>query len=207
MDKTSIALMLASYLLGGLPTGYIIARLVKGIDIRQHGSGNPGAANVYRIVGKWAGWATLFIDAAKGFVPVRIALILYPENCWPAVICGSLAIFGHMWTIFLRFKGGKGVATSLGVFSAMLPFPTAIAFAAFAVGVALSGHISVGSITAAVVLPLASFLIKDRYYSLSFSVMVSLVSALIIYKHVPNIKRLLAKKELAFKDGSDAGSR
>lgn len=202
MDMSTLALMVASYLLGGIPAGYLIAKTLKGIDIREHGSGNPGAANVYRVVGKWAGWTTMLLDAAKGFIPVRLAFYFYPGNYWLAIICGSLAIFGHMWTIFLKFKGGKGVSTSLGVFGAMLPFPTLIAFSAFAVAVAASGHISVGSIVAAFVLPVVSFVVKDKYYSPSFSIMVSLVSALIIYKHVPNMKRLLSKKELAFSDGS-----
>ncbi|MFA5161434.1 MAG: glycerol-3-phosphate 1-O-acyltransferase PlsY [Elusimicrobiales bacterium] len=209
MDTYKIGLMVFSYVLGGIPSGYLIARAAKGIDIRQHGSGNPGAANVYRVVGKWAGWATLLADAAKGFIPVQLVFYLYPHQSSYklAVVCGSLAIFGHMWTVFLKFKGGKGVATSLGVFSAMLPFPTMIAFCVFALAVALSGHISVGSIAAAAVLPAASFIIKDRNYDISFSVLVSLVSLLIIYKHLPNMKRLLAKKELAFSDGSKADDK
>jgi glycerol-3-phosphate acyltransferase PlsY len=202
MDKNTFILIAASYVLGGIPSGYIITRTLKGIDIREHGSGNPGAANVYRVVGKWAGWATMVCDAAKGFIPVECAMHFYPGNYWLAIICGSLAIFGHMWTIFLRFRGGKGVSTALGVFGAMLPFPTLIAFLSFAIAVAISGHISVGSIVAALVLPITSFIVKDHSYSPAFSITVSLVSALIIYKHIPNMKRLLQKKELAFSDGS-----
>jgi len=196
METKSILLMLLSYVLGGIPSGYIIARIAKGIDIRQFGSGNPGAANVYRVVGNWAGWTTLAFDAAKGFIPVRMAIHYYPDNFWIAILCGSLAIFGHMWTIFLKFKGGKGVATSAGVFGALLPFPTLIAFTVFIVCVAISGHISLGSIAAAAVLPVVSFMMKE--YPPAFSTMVSIVSALIIYKHIPNIKRLLKKEELAF---------
>lgn len=202
MDKNMLLLMLFSYLMGGIPSGYLITRFLKDIDIRKHGSGNPGAANVYRVVGKWAGWATMILDAAKGFIPVQLVFYFYPNNHWLAITCGSLAIIGHIWTVFLRFKGGKGVSTSLGVFGAMLPFPTLIAFTVFAAAVAISGHISVGSILAAFVLPIASFFVTDRHYSQFFSVMVSLVSALIIYKHIPNIKRLLSKKELPFADGS-----
>jgi len=196
----SIVLMCASYVLGGIPSGYLIARSVKGIDIRQHGSGNPGAANVYRIVGKWAGWATFLMDSLKGFIPVMLAKHYYPDNIWIPVICGSLAIFGHMWTIFLKFKGGKGVATSAGVFGALLPFPVLLGAVAFVISVALSGHISVGSITAAAVVPVASFAMKE--YPPAFSVLVAVVCAIIIYKHIPNIKRLLKNQELAFKDGS-----
>jgi len=200
MNIPPIALVVLSYLLGSLPSGYMIARLAKGIDIREHGSGNPGAANVYRIVGSWAGWLTFALDAAKGFVSVWLALHFFPNNSWLAITCGSVAILGHMWTIFLKFKGGKGVATAAGVFGAMLPFPTLIAFVTFIVAVAISGHISVGSIIAAFVLPVASFAM--RQYSLEFCVTVSLVAGLIIIRHIPNIRRLLQKKELAFEDGA-----
>lgn len=205
MDITVLSLIIFSYLLGSIPSGYIIARTVKGIDIREHGSGNPGAANVYRIVGKWAGWSTLALDAAKGFIPVYLARHFFHENAWLAIICGSVAILGHMWTIFLKFRGGKGVATSAGVFGAMLPFPTLIAFVVFIICVAVSGHISLGSIAAAAVIPIVSFMMKE--YPPAFSVMVSIVSLLIIYKHIPNIKRLLAKRELAFETKKDDKTR
>ncbi|MDD4004301.1 MAG: glycerol-3-phosphate 1-O-acyltransferase PlsY [Elusimicrobiaceae bacterium] len=198
---TEIVLLLAaSYILGGIPSGYLIARSVKGIDIREHGSGNPGAANVYRIVGKWAGWGTMLGDSLKGFVPVTLAIHFYPDNYWLAIACGIMAIISHMWSIFLKFRGGKGVATSLGVFAALLPVPTLIAFVVFVVSVALSGHISVGSIVAGVTLPIVSFAMGK--YPLPFLVTVSLVSALIIVRHIPNIKRLIKNQELAFEDGT-----
>lgn len=195
-----VLLLLVSYILGGIPSGYLIARSVKGIDIREHGSGNPGAANVYRIVGKWAGWATMLCDALKGYVPVTIAMHFQPDNYWLAMSCGILAIISHMWTIFLKFRGGKGVATSLGVFAALLPVPTLIAFVVFVVSVALSGHISVGSIVAGVTLPIVSFAMNR--YPLPFTVTVSLVSLLVIVRHIPNIKRLIKNQELAFEDGT-----
>jgi glycerol-3-phosphate acyltransferase PlsY len=87
-----ITLLALSYILGAIPSGYLIARSIKGIDIREHGSGNPGAANVYRIVGKWAGWATMICDAAKGFIPVTVAIHFYPDNYWLAMSCGIMAI-------------------------------------------------------------------------------------------------------------------
>ena len=195
-----LSLALFSYLLGAIPTGYLIARKAMGIDIREHGSGNPGAANVYRTVGKWAGICTFLIDGFKGFIPTCLALHLFPDLYWPAILCGTIAILGHMWTIYLKFRGGKGVATSAGVFAALLPIPTALAFAAFVVCVALWGRISIGSIVASVVLPLSSFFIGQ--HPLGVNIMVTAIGALVIYKHVPNIKRLLAKKELKFEDGS-----
>jgi len=194
MPTEKIALAVLSYIVGGIPSGYIIARLSKGIDIREQGSGNPGAANVYRTVGKMAGWATLAADALKGYVPVKLALAFFPGDNWFAIVCGSLAIIGHMWTIFLRFRGGKGVATSAGVFGAMLPAPTLMAVLFFVAGVAITKHISAGSILAAIVLPVASFTMSG--YPPSFSIMVTIVSLLILYKHIPNMKRIWLKKEL-----------
>jgi len=195
-----LSLVLFSYLLGAIPTGYLIARKVMGIDIREHGSGNPGAANVYRTVGKWAGICTFLIDGLKGFIPTTLALYFCPGLYWPAILCGTVAILGHMWTIYLKFRGGKGVATSAGVFAALLPIPTALAFLAFVICVALWGRISIGSIVACVVLPLASFFIGN--HPMPVNIMVTAIGLLVIYKHIPNIKRLLAKKELKFEDGA-----
>ncbi len=195
-----LLLALFSYLLGAVPTGYLIARRVMGIDIREHGSGNPGAANVYRTVGKWAGITTFLIDGLKGFIPVSLVLHVFPGEYWQAILCGTIAILGHMWTIYLKFRGGKGVATSAGVFAALLPIPTALAFTAFVICVALWGRISIGSITACLVLPISGYFIG--HHTITVDIMSTAIGLLVIYKHVPNIKRLLAKKELAFEDGS-----
>ena len=200
MMTTVLILVLFSYLLGSVPTGYLIAKRVMGIDIREHGSGNPGAANVYRTVGKWAGICTFLIDALKGFIPVSLALHYYPQNYWVAIACGVIAILGHMWTIYLKFRGGKGVATSAGVFAALLPIPTALAFLSFVICVWKWGRISIGSICACIVLPIASFFIGDHPMAVNW--MVTAISALVVYKHVPNIKRLLQQKELKFEDGA-----
>lgn len=200
MTITVIILVLFSYFLGSVPTGYLIAKKVMGIDIREHGSGNPGAANVYRTVGKWAGVSTFLIDGLKGYIPVCLALHFCPDNYWVAISCGVIAILGHMWTIYLKFRGGKGVATSAGVFAALLPIPTAIAFAVFVILVAIWGRISIGSIFACVALPVASFFIG--HHPMSVNIMVTAIAALVIYKHVPNIKRLLSHKELKFEDGA-----
>ena len=200
MTITVLALVLFSYLLGSVPTGYLVAKRVMGIDIREHGSGNPGAANVYRIVGKWAGVTTFVIDALKGFIPVCLARYFCPGEYWVAIVCGVIAILGHMWTIYLKFRGGKGVATSAGVFAALLPIPTALAFGSFVLCVWKWGRISIGSICACIVLPLASFFIGS--HPMSVNIMVTAIGLLVIYKHIPNIKRLLAQKELKFEDGA-----
>ncbi len=199
MNTTIVLLILFSYLIGSIPTGYLIAKRVMHIDIREHGSGNPGAANVYRIVGKWAGVSTFLIDAIKGFVPVLLARHFCPDIYVIAIVCGVVAILGHMWTIYLKFRGGKGVATSAGVFFALAPIPTATAFLVFVILVAIWGRISIGSIFACVVLPVVSWCMN---YPLAEKIMATAVGALVIYKHIPNIKRLLSQKELKFEDGA-----
>ncbi|HNW44815.1 MAG TPA: glycerol-3-phosphate 1-O-acyltransferase PlsY [Elusimicrobiales bacterium] len=205
-------LFIASYVLGAIPSGYIVGRL-KGIDIRQHGSGNPGTANVYRTLGPLPGMITFTFDFLKGFAPTLIAARYFfdPANYadfskghwWIPVTAGALAIAGHIWTIFLNFHGGKGVATAAGVFMALLPGPTAGAFGVFAVAVALTKHISVGSMSAAVALPILCFIFA-RDYQKPFTLLALAVCTLIFYTHIANIRRILKGKELSFQHGKDA---
>ncbi|MEK7720876.1 MAG: glycerol-3-phosphate acyltransferase [Elusimicrobiota bacterium] len=208
-------LFTASYLLGGIPTGYIIGRL-KGIDIRRHGSGNPGTANVYRTLGKWPGILTFTADFLKGFAPAMAAIhFFYAEGSagfsrghwWIPVTAGALAIAGHIWTVFLGFHGGKGVATAAGVFMALLPIPTAGAFVIFGIAVAITHHISIGSMSAAVALPaLCCFLANERQRP--FTLLALTVCALLIYTHLANIRRILKGSELSFKHhGADGPGR
>jgi len=208
-----IFLLIANYLLGGIPSGYIIGRL-KGIDIRKYGSGNPGTANVYRTLGMWPGLVTFAADFLKGFAPAWLAMHYYysqgaPLNSaghwWIPVTAGSLAIAGHIWTPFLNFRGGKGVATAAGVFMAMLPLPTAGAFVVFVLAVAITRHISAGSMAAAVALPfLCLFFNPDRK---PLTAMAFIVCPLIFYTHIPNIRRILSGSELSYqhKENSDKG--
>ncbi|MEW5951388.1 MAG: glycerol-3-phosphate 1-O-acyltransferase PlsY [Elusimicrobia bacterium] len=189
-----ILIILFSYLLGSIPTGYLIGRM-KGIDIRKCGSGNPGTANVYRTLGKWPGIITFFIDFLKGFFPAFAAVKFFPQDYLFIILVAAAGIAGHIWTIFLNFKGGKGVATSAGVFMAFLPAPTALAFAVFAVAVWITKHISVGSMSAAITLPVFCIIFKSP---VPFSILAFCVCALIIYTHIPNIKRIYSGKELTF---------
>jgi glycerol-3-phosphate acyltransferase PlsY len=207
MDIFKIVLLfVASYLLGGIPTGYIIGRL-KGIDIRKHGSGNPGTANVYRTLGKVPGILTFVADFLKGFAPTLVAAQFFFEpgsmdfskgHWWIPVTAGALAIAGHIWTIFLGFKGGKGVATAAGVFMALLPIPTAGAFVVFGIAVAITSHISVGSMAASVALPILCFVLAKDYQK-PFTLLALTVCVLIFYTHIANIRRILAGAELSFK--------
>lgn len=193
MDFHIAGLVLLSYLAGGIPTGYMTVRRLKGIDIREFGSGNPGTANVYRVAGPLAGAITLLVDALKGYLPVLLAQKIYPGRTGVMVLCGAAAIIGHDWTIFLGFTGGKGVATSAGVFAAMMPKTVLCAVAVFALGLIQSGHISVGSMAGAAALPLFGLAFGEPA---SFIWMSAGAALLILYKHIPNIKRLLEKKEL-----------
>jgi glycerol-3-phosphate acyltransferase PlsY len=214
MNHIQIGLLfIASYILGGIPTGYIIGRL-KGIDIRQHGSGNPGTANVYRTLGKIPGLLTFAADFLKGFLPTLIAAQYFfdPANYadfskghwWIPVTAGALAIAGHIWTPFLNFKGGKGVATAAGVFMALIPVPTAGAFVVFGLAVGITSHISVGSMAASVALPVLCFaLAKD--YQRPFTLLALTVCILIFYTHIANIRRILKGVELSFHKREGAG--
>ena len=138
-------------------------------------------------------------DALKGAVAVILAKFLAPQVAWLPIACGFVAICAHMWTVFLKFRGGKGVATSAGVFGALLPLPTVIAFISFVLVVWRTGRISPGSILACIVLPLAAWLTGA---SLPYIIFCVIVAAIVIYKHIPNIKRMLEHKELNFEDGS-----
>ena len=192
LNSAQMGLLVLSYLSGAIPSGYLIAKRVKGIDIREYGSGNPGAANVYRVCGKAQGIATAILDILKGYIPTYLAFSLGPDSLFFPIAAGVLAVIGHNWTIFLKFRGGKGVATSAGVFAGLLPLPTLCATGAFALGTKLSGHISVGSMAAAVTLPLSSVLLGAPR---SLSIMALGVGVIILIRHISNIKRLLSGGE------------
>lgn len=187
------AWILLGYLLGSLPTAYLVAKGLKGVDIRTVGSGNVGATNVFRTVGKGAGVATLAVDVLKGFLPVWLALRQAPGGL-TAVLCGLAAVAGHTWSPFLRFHGGKGVATSAGVFLALLPWPTLGAVAVFVAGFRISGHVSVGSMAGAVALAAGAFYAEGVSPS---SVLSLVLSLLILFRHIPNLRRLFKGEELS----------
>ncbi|HUI05859.1 MAG TPA: glycerol-3-phosphate 1-O-acyltransferase PlsY [Verrucomicrobiae bacterium] len=182
-----------SYLLGSVPTGFLWAR-ARGIDIRQVGSGNIGATNVMRVVGKGPGIAVLVIDAAKGFLPVFFAPRIFPavDRSVLQIVCCIAVIAGHNWTCWLKFKGGKGVATSAGALLAFLPGPLLCALGVWLVVFALGRYVSLASIGAAVALPIATWLIDRDATLVTFT---AVLAAVAIYKHRSNIRRLLAGTE------------
>ncbi|MDP8201696.1 MAG: glycerol-3-phosphate 1-O-acyltransferase PlsY [Candidatus Tenebribacter burtonii] len=193
-----IITLIATYILGSIPTSYIMGKLIKGIDIRDFGSGNVGATNALRILGTKIGVFTLIIDIGKGFLAVNIARIIIPEPTDLIIITtGLFAIIGHIFTIFLKFKGGKGVATSAGVFIALVPVPITIALLVFIITVWLSKFVSLGSILAALTLFISELVINIRnsFTQIEILVFTFIVALFIIIRHKANIQRLINGNE------------
>lgn len=192
---TYLALWLTgAYLLGSIPTGLLLGRLY-GIDVRQEGSGNIGATNLYRTVGRRVGVLTLLGDCLKGVLPV-LAARQFGLNADQVALVGLAAFCGHVFSVFLRFRGGKGVATALGVFLALAPLAVVAALVLFVALMLLWRYVSLGSISAAAIMPLAVFMLGGG----RMLVMVTLAIALIVIaRHCENIRRLLAGTENRFK--------
>ncbi|SMO70916.1 acyl-phosphate glycerol-3-phosphate acyltransferase [Balnearium lithotrophicum] len=182
---------LVSFLLGSIPFGYIVGR-IKGVDVRKYGSGNIGATNVSRVLGKKYGALVLFLDALKGALPVLI-LKYSGFSAELQVFSGLSAILGHCFSPFLSFRGGKGVATGLGAFLVISPKITLLAFTVFLIVFFTTRYVSLSSITAALSYPVL-YKILDKPSELSF-IFVSLSSLVIVLKHYSNIKRLLKGEE------------
>jgi len=201
-----------SYLIGSIPTAIIVAKKVRGIDIRQHGSGNAGGTNVFRVLGWKAGVFVILADMAKGlFATIILARLMYGpipfENRTPfddftvvQIIAGCAAILGHVWTLFAGFRGGKGIATAGGMLIGIAPLEVAVAFGVFAIVFLISHYVSLGSLSAAVAFPLTMFFREnifmvdiEGYHTLIFFSIG--ISSLIVYTHRGNIRRLLAGTE------------
>jgi len=196
MNVQDICAVLISYLVGAIPFGFIIVRIFFKKDIRNVGSKNPGATNVWRSFGKTAGISTLVLDVAKGALPVFLtARFLTTLDPLP-VICGMATIMGHNWSIFLLGKGGKGVATSGGVFLALIPKQFAICVIVFIIVLLATKHVSLGSMAAAATLMTSTFIIPT---DVLVQVIVILAGLMILIKHVPNMKRLIEGKEAKVK--------
>ena len=194
---TALFWLLASYLLGAIPTSYLAGRLIRGIDLRQHGSKNLGATNLYRTLGwRYAVPVGLF-DIAKGAIPVLVFAPRVSDSQLFALACGVAAVIGHVFSVFVGFKGGKGVATAAGVMLVLTPAALGVAALVWAVLVYATGYVSLGSIAAAAVFPVAVFLLEhpDRPEILWIDVA---VAAGIIWLHQANIRRLLNGTEHRF---------
>ena len=187
-------LVLAAYLMGSIPNGLLLARL-KGVDLQKVGSGNIGATNVYRCVGKGWGVAAFVLDAVKGFVPAFVfPRLVDSAPPWLGLACGIAAVAGHNWPVWLKFKGGKGVSTSAGMLLGIAPAAVGIGFAVFALVVALTRFVSLGSILAAIAVPAAYLGLYGAGNRLLAGALVAM-GALVVVKHRANIRRLLAGTE------------
>jgi glycerol-3-phosphate acyltransferase PlsY len=189
--------LIASYLLGAVPTSYLAARLFRGIDLREHGSRNLGATNLYRVLGWRYAVPVGLLDAAKGLVPVLVFAPQVSSSELFALICGLVAVVGHVFSVFVGFKGGKGVATAAGVMLGLTPAALGVAVLVWVALVYLTGYVSVGSIAAAAIFPLAVYLLEppDRPVMLWLDIA---VAAAIVWFHRGNIQRLFKGTENRF---------
>ena len=189
--------LIASYLLGAVPTSYLAARLFRGIDLREHGSRNLGATNLYRVLGWRYAVPVGLLDAAKGLVPVLVFAPRVSSSELFALICGLVAVVGHVFSVFVGFKGGKGVATAAGVMLGLTPAALGVAVLVWAALVYLTGYVSVGSIVAATIFPLAVYLLEppDQPAMLWLDIA---VAAAIVWFHRGNIQRLFKGTENRF---------
>lgn len=194
--------IIVSYLLGSIPIGLILAR-IKGIDIRKVGSGNIGATNVFRYVGKAWGIATFVGDALKGFLPAWLVPALagkaFQQAVFPefGLLCGCAAIAGHNWPIFLRFKGGKGIATSAGVLLGVAPAAVGVGLIAWIILLAATRIVSVASIGGAIIVPASAWILYLKKGWILPAVL-TLLGALAVWRHKSNIERLVKGTEHRF---------
>ena len=195
-----ILFLVLGYVMGALPNGVWIGKYFKKIDIREHGSKNPGATNAYRVLGPKYGLMVLTADALKGFLPPFIAS-RYGVTGDMLLLIGVLTIVGHSLSFFLHFKGGKGVATSLGVFLFLIPNVTLALLIVFILVVYFTRYISLGSIVAAIALPILTALSPVGYGigKTPLLVMTTLIGVFVVYRHRTNIKRLMEGTENKFK--------
>lgn len=208
--------LMSCYLIGSIPTAYIFGRIFKGIDIRKEGSGNVGATNVYRVAGKLPGLLVLLLDVLKGYVcttfvpasfgipppklffslPFNLGEIAFfdvsPPPLYISLLFGLAAILGHNWSVFLRFKGGKGIATSTGVLLALMPQVLYICLAVWVVIFVLTRYVSLASILASIALPIIILVLNMDTKHIIFGITLCILSS---YKHKSNIRRLLIGQE------------
>ena len=205
---------LGAYLIGSIPTGFLVAK-AKGIDIRSVGSGNIGATNAMRVLGKPAGIFVLLMDALKGFAAVALAVNYQWSHLFPsvfpgeviihsthggydphmnhAIVAGIFAVLGHNYTCWLKFKGGKGIATTAGVYLALAPWAVLVALVVFILAVLITRYVSVGSISAAIALPATVWIMSPD--NLFLDLVTTALGVMAIYKHKSNIQRLMAGTE------------
>lgn len=206
MKMDYLIIIALSYLLGSIPNGLIIGKVTKGIDLRHFGSKNIGATNAFRVLGPWPAFWVFVTDALKGVAGVYLGQYIMPGVAWALLAGGIAAIAGHNCSLFLGFKGGRGVATGLGVIAMLVPKETAIVFFIWAVIVYLTRYVSLASIVAAALVPISMWFMGEKIEFLYFGI---LAAAFIIIRHKPNIERLLKGEELKIKaaDNDDSPNK
>jgi glycerol-3-phosphate acyltransferase PlsY len=203
---TLAVLLTGSYLLGSIPFGYL-AGLLAGVDIRKVGSGNVGATNVVRVLGRKYGYPVFALDVLKGFGPVKISMLMAPglSQQWTSpeifgIVAAISSVLGHLYPPWLKFKGGKGVATSAGALLALTPIATLIGVAIWIIVFWLTGYVSLASMTAAILLPIVIFVLRsqdpDNGKPLVYSAVC--VAAIVIWRHRSNLSRLIRGTEPRF---------
>lgn len=192
LEPMAFGALFLSYLLGSIPTGLWLGLCLRKVDIREAGSKNIGATNTMRVLGKPLGAAALIGDVLKGLLPVIFFARLHTDSVHLPLLCGVAAILGHSFSIFLKFRGGKGVATSAGVFLGLVTWPTLLAIAIFAGVVAVTRYVSLGSICASVSLAISVWFVPTSHV---VRFVVLLVALLIIIKHRTNVQRIFKGEE------------
>lgn len=188
----STLLVVFSYLLGSISFGYLITKKVKNVDIRKMGSGNTGATNISRVLGLKYALIVFLLDLGKGLLAVFLAG-RFASDPWVIILCAYAVIIGHNWPIFFSFKGGRGAATTLGVFLGIMPVAALIVFGIIVIIILATRYVSLASITGAILIP---FCVLFFHYPREYLIFGLSVTLLIIWRHIPNIKRLRQGKEL-----------
>ena len=196
--------LVGAYLLGSIPTSIVVGRLFFDLDIREHGSGNAGATNAFRVLGPVPGTACIVVDVGKGAAAVILASFMPIGGINPEVVqllAGTAAVAGHMWTVFARFRGGKGVGTAAGMLLAIYPVALLLAVAVFVVVAVATGYVSLGSISGAVAFPLIAVVLSPAGLRDISPVLLAVtvpIALVIVYRHRSNIRRLLRGEENRF---------
>lgn len=194
MTIPQILLVIAAYFIGAIPFAYIIVKLIKKIDIRTVGSGNAGATNAARVLGKWGFISVFVLDALKGFIPVFISLYFYGQTMI-TLVTAAVVVLGHTYTVFLGFKGGKGVATGAGVFLALAPVEIGIGLIVFIIVFLATRMVSAGSILGSLALLIAVCALSDWF---ALKVLTAVIVFFVIFKHRSNIVRIIKGEENRF---------
>lgn len=185
------------YLIGSIPTAVWLGNYFYGVDVRKHGSRNAGATNTFRVLGKPMGFVVLAIDTLKGFAAISFTKIIIPDHqieYYQLLIAGVVCVLGHVYSVFVKFNGGKGVATSLGVYLAINPLPALLVVILFLIIFLVTRFVSLASLSAAICLPFVSYFILQQTEPLPV-IFNFTVSALVVFTHSKNIKRLIKGNE------------